>query len=290
MKSIYKTGFFSDVQIDVKDTDKGKNVTFVVIERPPVKSILMTGNKKIKTDDLTEKLKIKTGTVLNIEKVKESMDEIRKFYASKGYYAAKITYEIDYGEKYEATVNFVIDEPQISYVRKIAFTGNKNFKDSKLQGYMQTREKGWLSWFTGSGILDEDVLQEDRRNLEAFYHDNGYTKVHVGAPDIQLSKDGKSISIMIPVEEGVKHTVGTIDFAGDIIFPREELLDKIKTKQGKLFRTTVFYEDVLTVTDLYQDKGYAFADVAPLTTIDDANHVVNVTFQSRRTRRCTSTG
>jgi hypothetical protein len=110
------------------------------------------------------------------------MDEIRKLYGSKGYYAAKITYEIDYGEKYEATVNFVIDEPQQSYVRKIAFTGNKNFKDSKLQGYMQTREKGWFSWFTGSGILDEDVLQEDRRNLEAFYHDNGYTKVHVGDP------------------------------------------------------------------------------------------------------------
>ncbi len=29
MKNIYKTGFFSDVQIDVKDTDKGKSVTFV---------------------------------------------------------------------------------------------------------------------------------------------------------------------------------------------------------------------------------------------------------------------
>jgi len=279
MKSIYKTGFFSDVQIDVKDTDKGKNVTFVVIERPPVKSILMTGNKKIKTDDLKDKLKIKTGTVLNIEKVKESMDEIRKLYATKGYYAARITYEIDYGDAYDATVNFVIDEPQQSYVRKIAFTGNKNFKDSKLQGYMRTKEKGWLSWFTGSGILDEDALQEDRRNVEAFYHDNGYTKVQVGAPDIQLSKDGKSISITIPVEEGAKHTVGTIDFAGDIILPQKELLDRIKTKPGQLFRTTVFYEDVLTVTDIYQDKGYAFADIAPLTTIDDTNHVVNVTFR-----------
>lgn len=279
MKNVYRTGFFSDVQIDVKDTDRGKAVTFVVIERPPVKDIVMTGNKKIKTDDLKDKLKIKTGTVLNIEKVKESMDEIRKLYATKGYYAAKITYEVDYGEKYEATVNFVIDEPQQSYVRKIAFTGNQNFKDSKLQGYMQTKEKGWFSWFTGSGILDEDALQEDRGNIEAFYHDNGYTKVHVGAPDIQLSRDGKSISITIPVEEGAVHSVGTIDFAGDIIFPREDLLGRIKTKQGKLFRTTVFYEDVLAVTDLYQDKGYAFADVAPLTTIDDTNHVVNVTFQ-----------
>ena len=244
-------------------SDKGKVVTFVVIERPPVKSILVSGNKKIKTDDLIDKVKVKTGTVLNIEKVKESMDEIRKLYSSKGYYAARVTYDIDYGEKYDATVTFVVDEPQQSYVRKIAFTGNQHFKAGTLKGYMQTKEKGILSWFTGSGILDEDVLGQDRRNLEAFYHDNGYTKVKVGVPDVTLSKDGKSITITTAIEEGVTHKVGTIEFAGDIIVPQEELLKKIKTKPGDMFRTTVFYEDVLTITDIYQDMGYAFAEVSP---------------------------
>jgi outer membrane protein insertion porin family len=278
MKSIYKTGFFSDVQIDVKDSDKGKVITFVVIERPPVKSILVSGNKKIKTDDIIDKVKVKSGTVLNIEKVKESMDEIRKLYSSKGYYAAKISYDIDYGEKYDATVTFVIDEPQQSYVRKITFTGNQHFKDSKLKGYMQTKEKGMLSWFTGSGILDEDTLTSDRRNLEAFYHDNGYTKVRVGVPEVTLSKDGKSITITTALEEGVIHKVGTIEFAGDVIFPPEALLKKIKTKPGDTFRSTIFYEDVLTITDMYQDKGYAFAEVNPVTMIDDENHIVNATF------------
>jgi outer membrane protein insertion porin family len=278
MKSIYRTGFFSDVQIDIKDSDKGKVVTFVVIERPPVKSILVSGNKKIKTDDLIDKVKIKTGTVLNIEKVKESMDEIRKLYSSKGYYAARITYNIDYGEKYDAAVTFVIDEPQQSYVRKIAFTGNQHFKAGTLQGYMQTKEKGILSWFTGSGILDEDVLSSDRRNLEAFYHDKGYTKVKVGVPEVVLSKDGKSITITTALEEGVIHKVGTIELAGDIIIPQQELLKRIKTKPGDTFRSTVFYEDVLAITDMYQDKGYAFAEVSPTTVIDDENHIVNATF------------
>jgi len=45
MKNIYKTGFFSDIQIDVKDSDRGKLVTFVVIERPPIKLIYIEGNK-----------------------------------------------------------------------------------------------------------------------------------------------------------------------------------------------------------------------------------------------------
>ena len=278
MKNIYKTGFFGDVQIDISDTDKGKAVTFVVVERPPVKSISITGNKKIKTDDLTDKLKIKTGTVLNTEKIKESMDEIRKFYAGKGYYATKITYEIDYGEAYDARVNFVIEEPQLAYVRKITFTGNKAFKDSQLKGFMRTKEKGIFSWFTGSGILDEDNLADDRKNIEAVYHDKGYTKIQVGVPDVTLSKDGKSISINVPLEEGVIHHVGTIDFAGDLISPRETLSSRIKTKPGEVFRSTVFYEDVMSLTDIYQDKGYAFCDVAPMTSIDDSTHTVNVTF------------
>ena len=78
MKNIYKTGFFSDVQIDVKDTDQGKAVTFVVIERPSVKAIYVAGNKKIKTDDIKDKLKVRTGTVMNIEKIKERDDEVQK--------------------------------------------------------------------------------------------------------------------------------------------------------------------------------------------------------------------
>src|SRR5208337_4474541 len=88
LKSIYKTGYFSDVMVDVKDTDKGKAVTFVVVERPPVNAIYITGNKKVKTEDIRDKLKIKIGAVLNLDKAKESVDEIKKLYASKGYYAA----------------------------------------------------------------------------------------------------------------------------------------------------------------------------------------------------------
>src|SRR5271157_5958357 len=47
LKYIYKTGFFSDVMVDVKDTDKGKTVTFIVVERPPVSAIYIAGNKKV---------------------------------------------------------------------------------------------------------------------------------------------------------------------------------------------------------------------------------------------------
>ena len=279
MKNIYKTGFFSDIQIDVKTTDKGKVVTFVVIERPPIKAIYISGNKKVKTDDIKDKLKVKTNTVLNIEKIKESVDEVKKLYASKGYYATKVNYEIDYEEDYQVTAKFLVEESIKAFVRNINFVGNKAFKSDKLKSLMSVREKGIFSWFTGSGILDEENLEDDKKRIEAFYADNGYVRVKTGIPDIKISKDGKTISITLPVEEGNVYKVGAIDFAGDLILKKEALFRSLKSKSGNTFRSSIYQEDVLALTDLYQDKGFAFCEISPLTLIDDNTRNVNITFE-----------
>jgi len=279
IKNIYKTGFFSDVQVDVRDTPEGKVITFVVVERPPVSQILVSGNKKVKTEDLREKIKFKAGSVLNTEKLKETVDEIRKYYASKNYYAAKVTYDIDYEEGYRAKVTFLIDEAQKAYVHKITFTGNNHFKASALKDYMKTKEKGILSWFTGSGVLDDEQLEEDRRNLSAFYADNGYVRANAGNPTITISKDGKQISISIPIREGDIYKIGSIGFSGDSVVPEQDMKKILKSKVGNTFRSSLFQEDVTSITDICQDKGYAFADVNPLTLVDDDTRKMNIMFE-----------
>lgn len=278
LKNIYKTGFFNDVQIDVQDSDRGKLVTFVVVERPPIKSIFIAGNKKIKTEEIRGKLKIQTNSVLNIEKIKETIDEIKKFYVSKAYYNVRITYEIDYGDGYDVAVKFFIEEPPMAFVRKVTFTGNKVFPASKLKNYMRTKERGLFSWITGSGVLDEEALDDDRKNIESFYNDNGYVKASVGVPDITVSKDGKSISISLPVEEGKIYKIGKVEFSGDILFSSEDMLKKLKSKSGNTFRSTLYQDDVFSLTDYYQDQGYAFAEIQPMTLIDDERLEVDMRF------------
>lgn len=282
LKNIYKTGFFTDVQIDLQDSDKGKVVTFVVMERPPIKAVFVSGNKKIKTADITDKLKIRTNSVLNIEKIKESMDEIKKLYSNKGFYAAKISYEITYEEGYEVTIQFDIEEPEKSFVKKVEFTGNKRFKSRELRDYMRTKKKGILSWFTGSGILDEEVLEEDKKNLEAFYNDNGYVKVEVGIPDIKVSPDGKNITINISVEEGDLFSIGSVDFSGDVIFDREKTIKDLKSKSGKTFRSSLLHQDIMVLTDIYRDQGYAFCEIVPFTSLDEEEKKVNLSFDIRK--------
>jgi outer membrane protein insertion porin family len=282
MKNVYKTGFFSDVQVDVKETPEGKVVTFVVVERPPVSEISLQGNKKIKTEDLKDKIKLKVGSVLNTEKIKETVDELKKHYASKNYYGAKVTYNIDYEEGYRAKVTFLIDESQKAYVRKITFTGNKHLKAGTLTDYMKTREKGILSWFTGSGTMDDEQLDEDRRNLVAFYADNGYVRATVGLPETTLSKDGKQIFITLPITEGNVYKIGSVELAGDSVVPEEQLRKLLKSKSGNTFKSSLLQQDVTSITDTSQDKGYAFADVNPLTSVDDDTSTINLTFETSK--------
>lgn len=278
MKNVYKTGFFSDVQIDVKDGPDGKVVTFVVIERPPINAIYISGNKNIKTNDIRDKLKIKTNSVLNTEKLRESAEEIRKLYSEKGFYGTKVTYSIDYPEGYRAEVRFSVQESEKALVKAITFKGNKNLKESKLRGVLKTREKGFFSWITGSGVLEEDALADDKRILEAFYHDSGYVRAKVSAPEVTLSKDGKNITIAFSIDEGNIYKTGDISFKGDLFLSANELLPKMKSKKGDVFRSSRFQEDVLTLTDLYQDEGYAFVEVEPLTEVQDETKTVDITY------------
>lgn len=282
LKSIYKIGFFSDVQLDVTEEDGMKVVRFVVIERPIVKAINVYGNKRIKISDIKDKIKVKPQAVLNIERVKESVEEIKKLYTSKGYYGTKVEYEIVFEETYDVSVNFRIEEAREAYIKKIQFSGVKSFKEDELKKILRHKEKGIFSWFTGSGILDEELFEEDRRIIEAFYLDRGYVNVKTSPPEVEISKDGKSIYLKYRVEEGSKFSVGEIRFSGDLIMKDDDLKNLIQTKTGQTFSYGTLQKDVLKIGDLYRDRGYAFCEVIPLTNVDEDRKKIDLTFEIKK--------
>ena len=44
LRQVYQMGYFTDVQIDSKDSPQGKRLTFIVVERPVVSQIKIQGN------------------------------------------------------------------------------------------------------------------------------------------------------------------------------------------------------------------------------------------------------
>ena len=79
LKSIYEMDFFTDVIIDLRDAEGGKEVIFIVVEKPSIRNILISGNVKIEASKIREEIDIATGAILNMEKLKQTADNIRKF-------------------------------------------------------------------------------------------------------------------------------------------------------------------------------------------------------------------
>ncbi|MEW6614244.1 MAG: outer membrane protein assembly factor BamA [Thermodesulfobacteriota bacterium] len=274
IKRIYDMNYFEDVNVVKEDTPSGKEINFIVSEKPSIKEIEISGNRFIEKKDIMEVMSIKPHTILNFNKIEDSIKNVLKFYREKGYWAAEVDYKVYYLKRKEAIVDLKITENKKTKIKKIRFIDNKAYSEKELRDIIQTDEKGFFSWLTDSGVLKEDVLQQDLDKIIAFYSNNGYIDIKVGKPEI--THDNEWIYIVIPINEGKQFKVGKVDIKGDLIEKKEELLKELSMTTGKIFDRQLLRKDVVNLTDKYAGAGYAFADVTPLTSIDREIQLVDL--------------
>jgi outer membrane protein insertion porin family len=284
LRSIFGLGYFTDVQVDIKSTPKGNEVIFIVAEKPSIKEVLITGNDKVKLGDIKEKVTLTPRSILNLEKVMENAEQIRKLYFSKGYYGVKVEHKVDYLETNEAVVTFRIAEGTKGRIKKIIFKGNQKIKSSELKKVMMTKQWSVFSILTKTGILDEDILKNDLQLLTAYYFDHGYLDTNISEPKIDF-RNPKRIRIEIEIVEGPQYRLGTIDFKGDLLTTKEDLFKVIKIKRNDVCRNSSIRSDISRLTETFANQGYANVEIAPETSIDSQKLLVHVTFDIERKKR-----
>ena len=261
LKAIYKMGFFNDVQIDVKETDQGKQIIFRVIEKPTISSLTYTGQDDLDESDIAEVVTIKENSILNPARVNAAAEAVKALYKSKGYYNTEVTPNISYPTPETAAVRFVINEGDKVYIKEIGFEGNTTFDNDDLEEVIETSTRGWLSWLTDSGVLDKDILNQDAGRITAFYHNNGFLEARVGEARIEQKEEW--LYITFPIQEGNRFKVGTVSIDGDLIADKQLFLDMLSIREDEFLSRQKLREDILKITDYYSEKGYAFADVRP---------------------------
>ena len=278
VKAIYKMGLFEQVNAEVGRENAHLILTFQVKERPFVFEVRLQGMKKISTEDdkVRANVRLHAHAILDPQLVEDTIRLLKKVYENKGYLDATITFRT--APRPDGTVTAIFDVKEGPRVRIAAlnFTGNKAFPARRLKRVMETSPHNLLSVLTGTGVLDRRKLQEDTDRLTAFYYDHGYLNVHVAEPVINRS--GDSITITINVDEGEPFKVGKINIEGDLKVNEKELRDKLTLKSGGVFRGSTMQHDVLTLSDFYSNRGYAYVNVDPRTQLDPAGHIIDVTF------------
>lgn len=280
LKAIYEMGYFDNVEVLLDREEDGHTVIFRVKEKPTVRDIKFSGNKVYKDEDLMDSIDISTGSILNIYRINRNIRKIESLYKEKNYQNASVTYHVEELPNNQGDLEFTIDEGKKVRIREIEIRGNQSFDDKTLKKRMQTSEKGWFSWLTGSGELKPDVLEQDVMRLTAFYYSKGYAEARVAEPEVTF--EGDWIYIIIRVEEGPRFEMGSVDIQGDMIRPLEELLEMISIDQEAYFNQEVLRDDILLLTDLYADQGYARADIYPETRKHADRDAIDLVFNIRQ--------
>jgi len=277
LKSVYAMGYFDDVRIEADDGPDGKIVVFRVQEKRTIRYIRIEGNRAYDDEEIQENLTIKTGSILNIYQIQNNIKRIEDLYKEKNYHNVQIEHEIVEQKNNQADLKFKIKEGGKVLIKNIEFVGNKAFTEKQLKKQIKSKKKGFFSFITESGELNAEDLNQDVAKLEAFYHNNGYIRARVGEPVVEFKEEG--IDITIKINEGPQFKVGKVDITGELIFPQKVLFDKIKIRSDETYSRTTLRNDLLTLTDLYSDEGYAYANIAPRIAEDADQLLVDITYQ-----------
>jgi outer membrane protein insertion porin family len=314
LRSVYALGFFDDVVVETLVEDDGVRVVFLVEEKPSVREVKIEGEKKIDEDDIREALDVRAFNVLNEATLRENRNAIRDLYVEKGYYLVDIDVTTEVVGDDQVDVVFNIKENRKVLVQRVDFTGNDHIPSSKIKRFMQIREGGFVPWLTSSGTFKRELLDADKQTVAAVFLEEGYIDVQVDPPKVYLSPDKRYIFISYHIVEGEQYDIGALDAVGDFVEDEgltqeavmqiiagrqvadvqeeqwrdaEERNDRLfaferegsKLTPGEVFRSSSLQMVRASIESFYQDQGYAFVNVVPLTDTHVEERLVDVTFQ-----------
>lgn len=278
--ALFKTGYFYDIQVNREVSGAQVDLTYSFVEKPSIGEILFEGNAEIKSEELLEASGLKNYEILSQAKIRDGIEKMQKLYEDKGFFLAKIDSRVEDIKKDESVkVVFAIKESDKVRVKKVTFLGNSKLKDGFLKGRMATVEGGFFSFMSGSGSYKQDIFDQDMQRLRYIYFNEGYVQVKIDRPQVYVTPDKKNIYIAIRIDEGEQFDVGDIDFAGDLLFSRDELNSAVQIGKQKVFSYEALQKDLGELQAKYGDLGYAFANVIPRTRINEKDRKVDITFE-----------
>lgn len=290
IKELYRTGFFDQVSASVvtSDTKPVRSILkFVLVEKPIIRKIFITGNEEVKEKDLSDIFKFDTKRFIDNSKIEQLKKNAISFYQSKGFYDVAFAHTVVPVGENQVDLTLTVSEGTRYKIRGIEFKGLKDIDQSDLRSVMETkRYKWWSSWLFSTGRLNPGQIDNDRNLLRQYFVDHGYIDATVGEPEIEKRDDG--LYIVLQASEGRQYKIGKVRATGDLVDGDEaKTLEGIGSQTGEVFSAAQIRDDAFKISDKFSNIGYAFVNVTPGTEIERDPGTVNLNFSVEKGKSVT---
>jgi outer membrane protein insertion porin family len=216
------------------------------VEGKVISRIAVQGNRVVSDDKVFSQIQSRTGQQFSEKLASKDTERIAKLDAVKySYYNTAVAND-------EVILTFVVVERDI--VRDVRFTGNKAFKDKKLQA------KAAIS---RGNFLDELEAESARLALQEFYRSNGYAFAEVS----YNKQDFENGILHYQIREGSPVKIAEVKFEGNQALKTRSLKRAVKTKERKFLFWRRYYkpefieQDIIKIQKAYQKRGYLDAKI-----------------------------
>jgi outer membrane protein insertion porin family len=280
VKAIYRMGYFRDVTFDAEEVPGGYRLTVIVAEKPIVGTVQIEGNKDVDTTDLRAALTVKERSLFQEDKIKESVSKLIEVCQNKGFIDASVEASVAEDSEGALRVTFRVAEGPKLKIERLVVAGNQFYTTNAILKVMDTSEKGLFSFISDSGAFKKDVLENDVRKIEALYQNSGFLDSKISEPVVDRGKKG--LIVTIRVFEGRQYRVGEVRFSGESGIPEFMLRKTVRLGHGDLFNRETLLSDLLALTTLVNDEGYAQALVSPGVEKRKEYPIADVTYRFER--------
>lgn len=178
------------------------------------------------------------------------------FYKKRGYSAA----EVDWSIRGSQLILSIREGPR-TFLRQVVFQGNRDIKNATLFDYMlgateeRLREKPEQFPFVAADI------KTGVERIRGLYESEGYRNAVVSEPIITFTRDLSAADVLVRISEGPRYGIGTVTFAGQTLFPREELLSGLGEALDQPYTTQRVNTMERNLQFFYKSRGYFTAEV-----------------------------
>ncbi|HET9472648.1 MAG TPA: outer membrane protein assembly factor BamA [Steroidobacteraceae bacterium] len=279
LRAVHATGFFRDVQL--RREEPGVLVV-VVQEHPSIRSFAVSGNKDIKTEDLTKSLRsvgLASGKILNRSTLEDVRQYLTEQYFARGRYAVMVDARVEEVSGNLVDVRVDIVEGKRARIRQINVVGNGKFSDQELLGPLELSASNLLSFYRGDDKYSRQALEGDLEKIRSHYLDRGYAEFEITSTQVTVTPEKQDLFVTINVFEGDHWKTGAVKLAGRFTVAEEILRRYVVIRPGDVYSQRLIAASEQALRDRLGEAGYAFADVAAVPVANPQTHEIALTFQ-----------